>query len=162
MKPRFEELSPKKLVGRRVRMSFAKDATARLWKGFMPARKNIKDVSGRELFSVQVYPPSFFERMDPHEEFEKWATAEVSDFADVPEDMETLILECGLYAVFLYHGASSKADSFFKYIFTEWLPESGYELDSRPHFEILGEKYKNDDPNSEEEIWIPIKSRIRR
>ncbi len=23
--------------------------------------------------------------------------------------------------------------------------------------EVLGEKYKNADPNSEEEIWIPIK-----
>jgi AraC family transcriptional regulator len=32
-----------------------------------------------------------------------------------------------------------------------------YELDDRPHFEILGDKYKNNDPNSEEEIWIPIK-----
>ena len=25
-------------------------------------------------------------------------------------------------------------------------------------FEILGEKTKNDDPNSEEEVWIPIKA----
>jgi len=38
------------------------------------------------------------------------------------------------------------------YIFSDWLPKSDYELDEKPHFEILGEKYKNDDPNSEEEI----------
>jgi AraC family transcriptional regulator len=29
-------------------------------------------------------------------------------------------------------------------------------LDDRPHFEVLGEKYKNNDPTSEKEIWIPI------
>lgn len=28
------------------------------------------------------------------------------------------------------------------------------------HFEILGEKYKNNDPLSEEDIWIPIKRRL--
>jgi AraC family transcriptional regulator len=37
------------------------------------------------------------------------------------------------------------------------LPNSAYALDDRAHFEVLGEKYKNNDPSSEEEIWIPIK-----
>ena len=30
-------------------------------------------------------------------------------------------------------------------------------LDQRPHFEILGSKYKNENPASEEEVRIPIK-----
>lgn len=34
-----------------------------------------------------------------------------------------------------------------------------YEIDFRPHFEILGEKYKNNDPGSEEEVWIPVRPR---
>jgi AraC family transcriptional regulator len=29
-------------------------------------------------------------------------------------------------------------------------------LAARPHMELLGEKYRNNDPHSEEEIWIPI------
>jgi len=37
------------------------------------------------------------------------------------------------------------------------VPSSDYELDNRPQFEILGQKYKNNDPSSEEEIWIPVK-----
>ncbi|MDP5096829.1 MAG: GyrI-like domain-containing protein [Flavobacterium sp.] len=37
------------------------------------------------------------------------------------------------------------------------MPNSEYQLDNRPHFEILGAKYKNNAPDSEEEIWIPIK-----
>jgi AraC family transcriptional regulator len=63
----------------------------------------------------------------------------------------------GLYAVFLYKGAASAAAPFYQYIFQTWFPNSEYLLDNRPHFEILGEKYKNNDPASEEEIWIPIK-----
>ncbi|MEP1984886.1 MAG: GyrI-like domain-containing protein, partial [Maribacter dokdonensis] len=41
----------------------------------------------------------------------------------------------------------------------EWIPNSEYQLDGRPHFEVLGAKYKNNDPNSEEEVWIPIKAK---
>jgi AraC family transcriptional regulator len=29
-------------------------------------------------------------------------------------------------------------------------------LDNRPHFEILGEKYKQGSTDAEEEIWIPV------
>jgi AraC family transcriptional regulator len=71
--------------------------------------------------------------------------------------MEALVLKSGLYAVFLYHGPASEGSEFFKYIYREWLPGSEYQLDNRPHFEILGEKYKNEYPESEEEIWIPVK-----
>jgi AraC family transcriptional regulator len=67
-------------------------------------------------------------------------------------------LPSGLYAVFDYKG-SSNDQSIFLYIFGSWLPNSGYNLDDRPHFEVLGNKYKNNDPTSEEEIWIPIKPR---
>lgn len=30
-------------------------------------------------------------------------------------------------------------------------------MDDRAHFEVLGERYKNNDLSSEKEIWIPIK-----
>jgi AraC family transcriptional regulator len=86
----------------------------------------------------------------------KWATVEVSHFDSVPIDMETFILPGGLYAVFHYKGSSSDP-SIFQYIFGTWLPSSAYTLDNRPHFEVLGGKYKNNDPTSEEEIWIPIR-----
>ncbi|MFZ1515671.1 MAG: GyrI-like domain-containing protein, partial [Saprospiraceae bacterium] len=64
----------------------------------------------------------------------------------------------GLYAVFYYKGLSTDT-AIFEYIFNTWLPNSEYGLDDRPHFEILGERYKNNDADSEEEIWIPIKNK---
>ena len=126
----------------------------------MPRRKEIKNNLTAELFSMQVYPQSFdFTFSNLHAEFEKWAAVEVSDFETVPDEMETCTLAGGLYAVFDYKGLSTDT-KIFQYIFGTWLPNSkSYLLDDRPHFEILGDKYKNNDPNSEEEIWIPIKLR---
>ncbi len=105
---------------------------------------------------MQSFDSGYFENFNPHAEFEKWAVVEVVDFNHVPEGMETKVLPAGLYAVFHYKGSSNDG-SVFQYIFGVWLPASQYALDSRPHFEVLGEKYKNGDPDSEEEIWIPIK-----
>ena len=73
--------------------------------------------------------------------------------------MERILLPASVYAVFDYKGLSTDT-SIFQYIFGAWLPSSPYVLDQRPHFEVLGEKYKNNDVNSEEQIYIPIKSKI--
>jgi len=138
-------------------MSFSRNTTFELWNGFMPSRKEIQNAIGTDLYSIQIYSPLFFDNFNPNTQFEKWAAIEVTDFKTIPPEMEALVLPAGLYAVFLYHGAASQADPTFQYIFGTWIPNSGYSLDNRPHFEILGKKYKNEDPGSEEEIWIPIK-----
>ena len=113
-----------------------------------------------ELFSMQVYDPSLdFKDFNDDTTFEKWAAIEISDFNMIPAEMETYTLPGGLYAVFIHKGAAATGSKTFQYIFETWLPGSPYALDNRPHFEILGARYKNDDPNSEEEVWIPIKKK---
>ena len=156
MNPRIETLIEKKLIGKRIKMSLSANKTSELWQSFMPHRNDIRNKKGSQLYSVQIYSSSYFNYFNPGAEFEKWAAAEVTDFAILPAGMDSFVLPGGLYAVFLYKGLSTDT-SIFQYIFGTWLPESGYELDNRPHFEILGEKFKNDDPDSEEEIWISVK-----
>jgi len=158
MKPRIETLTEKKLIGKRLTMTFSENKTFDLWHSFMPRRKEIENNIGNDLYSIKVYEPSYFDNFNPNAVFEKWAAIEVSDFDKIPRKMKTFILKGGLYAVFTYKGFSSD-NSVFQYIFTKWLPNSEYLLDDRPHFEILGDKYKNHDINSEEEIWIPIKEK---
>ena len=75
----------------------------------------------------------------------------------MPESIQPFHLEGGLYAVFRYIGMPQDFAPIFRYIFSEWLPQYGYDVDSRPHFELLGAKYNNGDPNSEEDIYIPIR-----
>ena len=139
----------------RLTMSLADNKTSALWKAFMPRRKEVVNALNTEVISLQLYRRNHFSDFKIINEFEKWATVEVSDFSKVPEGMETFTLSAGVYAVFHYKGLSSD-NSIFQYIFGTWLPASDYTLADRPHFEILGEKYRNNDPASEEEIWIPV------
>ena len=159
MIPRIQTINEKKLVGKRMTMSYADYRIGELWGSFMPRRKEIKNDLTNDLISLVVYAPNHFIDFKPTNEFERWATVEVENFNKVPDEMETYNLSSGLYAVFNYKGMSSGASAFFQYIFTEWVPNSDYLLDDRAHFEVLGEKYKNNDPSSEEEIWIPIKAK---
>jgi len=157
LQPRIENLNPKKLIGIRVRMSLKNNKTFELWNSFVPRLKEITNRKSNERLSLQVYE-SPLSSNNLTQEFEKWALVEVLNFEKVPQKMETFILESGLYAVFYYKGLNTD-HRIFRYIFNDWLPKSNYVVDKRPHFEILGEKYKNADPNSEEEIWIPIRKK---
>ena len=157
MTPRIEVLGELKLVGLRTTMSISANRTRELWQDFQRRRKDIPNTVGKHLYSIQLYDDQYFQTFNPHSTFEKLAAIEVTNFNAVPPNMEAFTLPSGLYAVFLHKGAAATAPTTFNYIFSTWLPDSEYRLDVRPHFEVLGEKYKNDDPESEEEIWIPIK-----
>ena len=138
-------------------MSFANNSTPQLWQTFMPRRKEVKSINP-DFFSLEVFDDtSFFTQFDPTKEFEKWALVEVENFDHVPPGMDTLKIS-GLHAVFIFKGSKKEAEGAYRYIYSDWLPRSGYQLDHRPHFAVMGEKYKNDSPDSEEELWVPIKS----
>lgn len=160
MQPRIETINDKKLIGQRLIMSFADYRIGELWRRFGPKRKEITHNLNNDLISLVLYEPTHFTDFKPTNEFERWATVEVTEYRNVPLEMETLDLQGGLYAVFKFKGLNTD-NYIFQYILGTWLPASEYELDNRPHFEVLGEKYKNNDPESEEEIWIPIKEKIK-
>jgi len=161
MQPQITILSAKKLVGNKLKMSVINDRTLELWQSFMPRRKEITNVENDFLYSVQVFESEkYFDQFSPEFEFEKWATVEVAEFTNIPENMEMLEIPEGQYAVFNYTGPANAALPFFQYIFQTWLPESEYSVDNRPHFALMGEKYRGNNPDSEEEIWVPVKKKI--
>ena len=152
-------LPPKKMVGKSLEMSFAQNKTVDLWRSFMPHRQAITNEASKNFYSIQLYPPSFFTNFNPTTLFTKWACVEVNNFDIVPAGMQTLQLDGGLYTIFNYKGNSSNVPAAFTYIFQQWLPASKYVLDHRPHFEILGPDYQNNDPDSQEQIFIPIQDK---
>jgi AraC family transcriptional regulator len=106
---------------------------------------------------VDVFPQGYFERFDPMKEFEKWAAVRVEGEHALLDGWEKLVVLGGDYAVFIYRGLPSAAGPFFQAIYGENLPKAGLMVDHRPHFAIMGEQYKGEHPESEEEIWIPVK-----
>lgn len=155
MQPKIKLLKEKKLIGKRLVMSLANDLTPELWKSFMVRHKEITGKLTNDFICAQIYDSKYFEAFNPSNKFEKLAMIEVAGFEHIPSDMETFTLIQGFYAVFEYKG-SDLDDRIYEYIFTSWLPSSNFQLDDRPHFQILGKNYKPNDPESEEEIWIPV------
>lgn len=104
--------------------------------------------------SVGADNNDYFKHFKPENIFIKWTAAEVHDLNNLPEGFESFIIPKGKYAVF--KPDSGKADdSFYQKVFTLWLPESGYTVDDRPHFEVITPL--SDLPNHYKEvIYIPI------
>ena len=159
MIPRIVELKAKKLIGLSQEMSLIDNRTFEVWKNFRRRSKEVPNTLSQDFISLQVYSENYFETFSPANKFVKWACVEVGSFDEIPLGLDSLLLEGGLYAVFNFKGDAAKAPAFFQYIYGEWIPNSIYILDYRPHFEILGANFKNNDPTSEEEIWIPIKTK---
>ena len=157
MNPKIIELSETPVVGLKKRMSLAEDATFLLWNSFMPRRREITQNVNSSLISMTVYDKDFnINQFTPHTQFDKWACVEIKSTENLPNDFEKYTIPACTYAVFVFKGLPQMAPQFFQKIFMEWLPSSGFKLAEGPHFAVMGEKYKNNDPESEEEIFIPI------
>lgn len=160
MKFRIENFTGLLLAGHQSSGSLARDNTAALWRGFMPLRNTISNRMGTHLYNVQQYPclPNS-EAFDADTQFTRWAAVAIKSGDKLPSTLGLLELPSGTYAVFHHKGGPETAPQSFAFIYGQWLPTSGYVLDHRPHFEVLGSRYNNSHPDSEEEIWIPVRRR---
>ena len=156
MTPKIISLEEKKMVGIRLPMSLINNKTGDLFRKFMPRKKEIKNSMSKGVYALQQYD---FENFTPELIFEKWACVEVSDFDEIPSEMESFLLIPGKYVVYTHKGPVSDFVKSFRYMLQTWLPQNGYKADStRPHFGYLTEKYLGPtNPESEEEVWIPVK-----
>ena len=156
---RIESLPPTLIVGMSKHIKLTPSEITALWKAFMPRLKEISNRKGSDIFSVQIYDQGIsLENFNPDTLVIKWAAVPVNDFSNIhPEGMQQHLINGGLYAVFIHKGLPAAFPATMNYIFKEWLPNSEYAFDNREQFEIMGDKYRNNDPISEEEVWIPVK-----
>ena len=133
-------------------MSLVDDKTVKLFKSFMPRRHEIKSSINELVYDLKIYSETYFRAFKPANTFEKWVLVEVSSLAKIPADMHAFSMQAGKFATFKHTGFY-KDNSPFEYIYGEWLPQSSYKLDSRPHFDIMSTETEAE----EQEIYIPIK-----
>ncbi len=159
MKPKIVTSKAILIVGLKDSLTFMTNAqgTGNLARQFMPKRNQILNRVGAEKFSIQVYNQFEYNTMTPKTVYEKWVGVAVSNFEELPEGLETLTIKAGNYAVFNYKGKPEGFIESWQYIHANWLPNSEYQLDDRPHFEKLPEAYHPSNPITNEEIWVPIK-----
>lgn len=145
-----------RIAGLSLEMSFDQDRTTQLWRSLGPVIKNIPGRIDQDLYSIEVYPEGFFQDFSPKRTFDKWAGVPVDPNVQISGSLNVLILPKGNYAVFSYQSTPQDAAPAYRWIFSEWLPRSEWSLDERPHLAIMGKDYRQNDPSSKEEIWIPI------
>ena len=149
-----------RLIGMCVRTSFVNDRTSEVWRGFRTVISTVRGRIDTDSYSVKVYGSQYsFTSFDPASEFEKWAAVRVSADALVPDGLESLTIPAGHYAEFLHVGPASAASKIFPDILGRLIPEAGFEIDLRPHFEILPEGYDPFDYGSTERVLIPVRPR---
>lgn len=159
IQPAIQTIEAKQLVGVGRTMSLTNFMVAEVWQLFMKQRACWGHLQAGDLFSVTVYPLEYFVDFHPQNTFEKLAAVELAPNCQPPNELATIDLPAGLYAVFTHRGLSTD-NSIFQYIFTQWLPASPYIVDHRPHFEILSPQYQPNNPRAAETIYIPIRHRV--
>ena len=114
---------------------------------FMPRRAEVPHRVDSNIISMKIFDALMMDQSFlPETVFEKWIAVEVAQHIAIPEGMEAYTLTSGLYAVFIHEGLASTFPTTVQYIFETWLPQSGYKLDHREHFEVLGPDYNPTDP----------------
>ncbi len=82
---------------------------------------------------------------------------EVDSLEGIPEDMIGRKIPAGTYAVFTAKGPIVKAvQDATQYIYSTWLPESGYEHAMTADLEVYDERCQAGDDQSEVDICVPI------
>jgi len=147
------------IVGMKATMSFStiSEDTGKLARQFMPRLKEINNRLDDNTLSLQNYDDFDYHKMSPTMTFEKWIGVEVTNLDYVPKGMETLTIKSGNYLVIDFKGTMQEFIKNWNYLHSQWLPNSEYELDNRPHFEKLSPSYNPTNAVNEEEIWVPIK-----
>ncbi|WP_413104917.1 AraC family transcriptional regulator [Streptomyces sp. Inha503] len=75
--------------------------------------------------------------------------------AAAPEDLDTLAVPAGTWAVFENSGPFPKALQYlWRDVFTQWFPSNPYQ--SRPGPEILRTRLSQDGTRADAELWIPV------
>lgn len=160
-KPEIIMIKEMNLVGMKIRTSLSDNKASELWGTFKSRVHEIAHKKNNDFYSIQIFEEDLgFNQLTPQTFFEKWAAIEVTSIEDVPEGFEVFTLPAGKYARFIHKGPANTFSETLRYIFGTWIPNSSYDLDARPHFEIMDENYKPDSNDSEEEVYIPIQTKL--
>lgn len=157
--PKTRLMEAIQLMGYSVTHQLAADQTTKLWERFMPVYMAHQPQRKLPLFSVQEYAISSFDEFTPQTPFTHWAACLSNALLSLPEDFRTVHIPEGWYWVDTLYGPPSGLSMVMQNAITA-LTQEGYEVDmSRPHFQRMDHRYKHNEADSEEDLFIPIKKR---
>jgi len=156
MQPRFVDLAELNLVGLPYYGNPAGGKFTETWHRFFALESSIHNrVDPAVCYGVELYDKDFM----PGKDWYYFVAVQVSDPKEIPGLLFAKRFPACRYAVFPAVGGVPKISEVFGYIYNEWLPASGYKMAYPWDFEVYGEQFKGDAPDSLVEIYIPIKEK---
>ncbi len=127
------------------------------WGEFSKRSTEIQHTVSKSPFGIEDYSRDFDMNKGGFPKFYYIASLEVTKLEDIPVGMTGREVAAANYSVFNFKGPIGGLPDFFKYIYGEWLPSSGYSMD--PKLSLDFEHYPKpvmDMDAAEVEIWVPI------
>ncbi|MEW2442348.1 effector binding domain-containing protein [Micromonospora marina] len=124
-------------------------------RGLDPATvRRIEALSDQEPHGIVNVSAELTGSRDEGTELDYWYAAVTG--ADVPDDLRSLPVEAGDWAVFSRSGAFPVAvQHLWRAVFTSWFPSNPYE--TRPGPEISRVRVAEDGGTADAELWIPVR-----
>jgi AraC family transcriptional regulator len=148
--PRFEEGRELLIAGLGTHCSFETNlGIPFLWQRFRPYIGHVTGQVGSAAYGVCC-------NGDDLGTFDYIAGVEVTNFADLPNDLSRIRIPRRRYAVFAHQGHVSTLRRFVHTIWSKWLPCSSHMLADSPDFERYGEDFDAESGIGTVEIWLPL------
>ena len=120
------------------------------WQSFVPRIGTVPKQVGRMAYGL-IY------NGDDDGNYDYMCGVEVSDYSQLPSDLDRLRVPACKYAVFHHGGHISGIWSTWNTIWSKALPESGFELADAPIFERYGEEFHGRAGTGGVDLFVPIK-----
>ncbi len=154
MEPRIVDLDALTLIGLPFYGDSSDGKFGQTWERFVESEPLVtKRLNDKIYFGVEFFGPE----VSRTNQWMYFAAIAVSDLEEIPDILFGKMLPAAKYAVFTVKGGVAKINEVFQYAYKEWLPASGYEAAYPFDFERYDERYKGSVPDSEIDLYIPIK-----
>jgi len=152
MEPKIIEKPGFKVIGLRYFGKNEQGEIPALWSDLMSRAGEIKDKSQ----SMESY--GLMGMMDKEGNFEYIAAIPVDRVSEIPEGMVAREINNAKYLVFTHVGDAEKMKETYDFVYNKYCPECGEDVRyDTYHFELYDERFKNFTPDSEFDIYVPIK-----
>lgn len=150
----IKRLPALKLAGLRYQGKNEHNEIANTWTVFNQRLQEIKNNTGEAAYGVCFIPEGLAEG-----EFAYLCALPVSEITDIPQGMESLVLDPMQAAVFEHRGSYETLARTYTNIYQKWLPEAGLNpLIKGLDMEVYTEAFKDFAPDSIMYIHVPIQA----
>lgn len=151
MEPKFKELGNFTVVGLRYFGDNKNNEIKDLWGEFNKNHNKFKHVkTDSPALGLCLMLPGEMEK------FEYVAGFMVDSTNDVDPMFVAREVPASRYAVFTHKGLLTNLHETYDFIFSKWMRECGFKINTELNFEWYDDRFRHDDPESEFDIYIPI------